>query len=545
MHSNRFMGTQLMKITFQSLLYVFLFLSFFSALSITNPQIINISRTAATTMATFAIIMSILTFVYGGYDIGNKKPRSVFSSILIVTLLADIITYFQLQIMNVNPEKNATLLLFGEDFALFCGAVFMQIGLIYFFTTLGYYLYFKINPPQRCCIVTSSQELAAHVAEKMATFPKKFHLCDVVHYDCPDVEKAIEAYDAIFLAGIPDTEEAHLENVCYRQNKTIYLLAELEDVIISSAQQNILEDAAFLYIHRVELTLVQRFVKRFFDILISVLGLVVFSPLMLIAAVCILLFEGKPVFFRQKRATLNGKVFEIVKFRTMYQDQGRQTEFSARKDDRRIMPLGRILRKYRIDEIPQLYNVFLGDMSIVGPRPEMLENVTKYEQEVPEFKYRQQMKAGLTGLAQIDGKYNTSPKDKAILDLMYIENFTLAMDLKLMLRTLTVFFRRDSTEGFGGKRTACPKMRTAALARESAPEAEKPAARPRTPPRKPSSKAASKGGAQQSPFRQPAVSMEAAAAGSAAPSPAAQSPVLSKAQEKPETSGEEAIRAAL
>lgn len=479
MQNRRFLFTQLMKITFQSLLYVLLFFSFFSVLSITNPQIINLSRTAATTMATFAVIVAILTFVYGGYDIANKKFRSVFSSILIVTLFADLITYFQLQIMNVNPEKNPHLILFGEDFALLCLVVLLQLGLIYFFVSIGYSVYYKINPPQRCCIISSSQELAAHVAEKVATFRQKFQLCDVVHYECPDVEKTIEEYDVIFLAGIPDTEEAHLENICYRRNKTIYLLAELEDVIISSAQQNILDDTPFLYIHRVELTLVQRLAKRFMDILISVVGLVVFSPVMLIAAACIFLSDRGPVFFRQKRATLNSKVFEIVKFRTMYHEAGAQPEqFSVQEDDQRITPLGRVLRKYRIDELPQLYNVLRGDMSIVGPRPEMLENVAKYEQEVPEFRYRQQMKAGLTGLAQIDGKYNTSPKDKAILDLMYIENFTLTMDFKLMLRTLTIFFRRDSTEGFasGAKRAACPKIRTTALVREAPASAPAPTA---------------------------------------------------------------------
>jgi len=143
----------------------------------------------------------------------------------------------------------------------------------------------------------------------------------------------------------------------------------------------------------------------------------------------------------------------------MYEDSG---NFSAREGDDRVTPVGRFLRKYRIDELPQLLNVLRGEMSLVGPRPEMLENVDRYTREVPEFRYRQQMKAGLTGLAQIEGKYNTSPKDKAILDLLYIENFSLAYDFKLMLRTLTIFFRRDSTEGFGDKHVDCPRMRVTA-----------------------------------------------------------------------------------
>jgi len=460
MHNKRFFLTQLMLLSFQILLYGTLFFCFFAIFSRTNPQIVNLSRTAATTMATFPIIMLLLRMVYGGFDVGTKKPRSVFSSFFISTILADLVTYLQLQIMNVNPANNDHLVLGGEDFGLLCGVILLQIVAIYLFVSIGNELYCRINPPQKCCLITSSQELARHVAEKIGTFRRKFLLCDVVHYECPDVEKAIENHEVVFLAGIPDTEEAQLENVCYRLNKTIYLMAELEDVIISTAEQHILDDTPFLCIHRVDPTLLQRFIKRCADIIISILGLIIFTPFMLITSI-LLLFSNGPVFFRQERATIHGKTFQIVKFRTMVPGNHQEDPVSAQVNDSRITSLGKVLRKCRIDEIPQLFNVLLGDMSIVGPRPEMLENVAKYEQEVPEFKYRQQMKAGLTGLAQIDGKYNTSPKDKAILDLMYIENFSLGMDMKLILRTLTIFFRRDSTQGFAAsKRITCPQMRT-------------------------------------------------------------------------------------
>lgn len=466
MHNKRFYTTQLMKLSFQALLYLFLFITFFAMLSITNAPILNLSRTAATTMATFAMVMLILTIVYGGYDIGVKKMRSVFASISLTTFFTDIITYVQLQIMNVNPnnpEANDHLVLWGEDFALLLGAMLLQLGMIYFFISIGYHFYFRINPPQDCCVITSSQELANHVATKMDTFRQRYKLTDVVHYECMDVKQTILKHEAVFLAGIPDTEEAQLEAFCYKHNKTIYLLAELEDVIISTAQQSILDDTPFLYIHRTEPTLIQLFLKRASDIVISLLGLIVFSPVMLVTGIVLKCSHNGSVFFRQKRATINGKVFEIIKFRTMYAEARDEADLlSARKDDARVTPIGRFLRKYRIDELPQLYNVLTGDMSIVGPRPEMLENVDRYTREVPEFRYRQQMKAGLTGLAQIEGKYNTSPKDKAILDLLYIENFSLAYDWKLILRTLTIFFRRDSTEGFDDKPMSCPKMRVEA-----------------------------------------------------------------------------------
>jgi len=462
--SKRYLLSQVVKTLFQCLLYLSLFLTFFLLLSITNPQIINLSRTAATTMATFAIVLAILTYVYGGYQLGVKKARSVLSSILIAVLLTDLATYLQLEIMNVNPAKNSHLLLFGEDFWLYAAAMLIQIGLIYLFVSLGYHFYFKINPPQKCCVVTSSQEQAEHIAEKIATFRQKYKLCDVIHYECKDLHETILNHDVVFLAGIPDTEEAELKSFCYKYGKTMYLLAELEDVIISTSEQSVIDDTLFLYIHRVEPSLVQRFIKRTSDIIISSLGLVLSSPFMLIAGLLIACTSQGPVFFRQKRATIGDKVFDIIKFRTMYVTACDAKGQSACENDNRITRVGKILRKYRIDELPQLFNVLVGDMSIVGPRPEMLENVDRYTQEVPEFEYRKQMKAGLTGMAQIDGKYNTTPKDKVILDLLYIENFSLMMDAKLILRTVTVFLRRDSTEGFHTrKRAKCPMMRTEPL----------------------------------------------------------------------------------
>jgi hypothetical protein len=364
--NRRYLLSQAMKTVFQCLLYVSLFVSFFFPLSVTNPQIINLSRTAATTMATFAIVLLILTFVYGGYELGVKKARSVFASILIAVIITDIATYLQLEIMNVNPAKNHQLILFGEDFWLFCGAMLIQVGLIYLFVALGYHFYFKINPPQRCCIITSSQEQAEHIAQKIATFRQKYKLCDVMHYECEDVHSSILSHDVVFLAGIPDTEEAQLKSFCYKNGKTIYLLAELDDVIVSTSEQSVIDDTLFLCSHRVEPTLPQRCIKRTSDIILSILGLVVASPMMLVSALSIFLSHNGPVFFRQKRATIGGQVFEIIKFRTMYRTACDAQGQSACENDERITKVGKFLRKYRIDELPQLFNVLAGDMSIVG-----------------------------------------------------------------------------------------------------------------------------------------------------------------------------------
>ena len=159
------------------------------------------------------------------------------------------------------------------------------------------------------------------------------------------------------------------------------------------------------------------------------------------------LYDGGPVLFKQERATINGKKFQVYKLRTMEVDAEIR---SATKDDDRITKPGKFLRKTRIDEIPQLLNVLKGDMSFVGPRPEMMKNVMEYTKDIPEFKYRLRMKAGLTGYAQIAGKYNTTPKDKLIMDMMYIEQFSILKDIQLIFQTVIVLLKKDSTEGFGG-----------------------------------------------------------------------------------------------
>ena len=195
------------------------------------------------------------------------------------------------------------------------------------------------------------------------------------------------------------------------------------------------------------LTFEQRASKRTMDLLISTIGLIVTSPLMALCAILIKAEDGGKVFFKQKRATKDGKIFEVYKFRTM--KEAGSVNRSVTSDDDRITKVGKYLRKFRIDELPQIINIFKGEMSVVGPRPEMIENVDQYTQELPEFSYRLRVKAGLTGSAQIAGKYNTSPKDKLVMDLMYIEQYSIWLDIKLIFQTLTVFLKAsDSTEAF-------------------------------------------------------------------------------------------------
>jgi len=195
-------------------------------------------------------------------------------------------------------------------------------------------------------------------------------------------------------------------------------------------------------------SLIQRVIKRAMDIVLSALALIITSPIMLGIATAIKIEDGGPVFYKQERLTINNKEFKILKFRSMIVDAEKLTgEVLADENDPRITKVGKFIRATRLDELPQIINIFLGDMSIVGPRPERKSFVDEFCEEMPEFAYRTRVKGGLTGYAQVYGKYNTTPYDKLRFDLMYIENYSLLLDLKLMILTLRIIFSKESTEG--------------------------------------------------------------------------------------------------
>ena len=254
------------------------------------------------------------------------------------------------------------------------------------------------------------------------------------------------------IVAMPETSPASKTSTCHKtvRSGTIY------DFDMQERRRESLERAEKLKaelgdepITGTDDRIAYRFVKRVFDFAFSAAVLVLLSWLFVIIAILVKVDDPKgPVFFKQQRATKDGRIFKVYKYRTMKVHEPGE-EFSATENDDRITRVGRILRKFRVDEIPQVLNILKGDMSLVGPRPEMLENVYRYTQELPEFEYRLRVKAGLTGLAQVAGKYNTSPKDKLILDLMYIERYSIWQDIMLLLRTLIVFFKsEESTQGF-------------------------------------------------------------------------------------------------
>ena len=264
------------------------------------------------------------------------------------------------------------------------------------------------------------------------------------------VTKEMHNYDAVFLCDIHSPLRNRLVKYCYANGIRSYITPKISDIIIRSSENIHMFDTPLLLSRNNGLSFEQKLVKRLMDIVISLVMLIITSPFMFITAVAIKLYDGGPVFFRQKRCTIDGREFFIHKFRSMIVDAEKEGEvIPATEDDDRITPVGKVIRKTRLDELPQFIDILKGDMSVVGPRPERVEHVEQYTQEIPEFAYRLKVKGGLTGYAQIYGKYNTTAYDKLKLDLMYIQNYSFLLDLKLIIMTVKIIFVKESTEGFG------------------------------------------------------------------------------------------------
>lgn len=427
----------------KTLLYACLLVIFIGLFSIPNPQLARMSRTLAVTVLTFVAVGLGMTAAYGRFDIGQRKSKPIIYSLGLAVIITDFVTYVQLSVMNTNPDNNATLKF--ENIGILLIVCIAQVVLIIAMTYIGNYLYFRINHPEISCIITSSQESLNQIYEAVSRYKKQYDIEYILDYREPKLMDMILKCHTVFIYDVPVKERTEIVEFCYRHSRNIYFNPEVPDVIEFNAQHMVLDDVSLIGATVKELTLEQRFIKRTMDIVISLVGLIISSPIWLICAICIKANDGGSIFFKQKRATKNGKVFEVYKFRTMKENV---SNYSSTAGDDRITKVGKVLRKFRLDELPQILNILKGEMSLVGPRPEMLENVYSYTADLPEFEYRLRVKAGLTGYAQIAGKYNTSPRDKLILDLMYIENYSIWKDVKLIFQTLIVLFKSDSTEAF-------------------------------------------------------------------------------------------------
>lgn len=427
-------------------LYSTLFCSFFAIFSITNPQIVILSRTAGITMSTFIVLGVSMFKVYGGFSVGEKQSKEIISSLCIAIFITDLVTYLQLMIMNTNEYNQESFNLQYESILVL--VILSHFAMISTSVYIGNYIFFHLNPPKRCLLISGTENCATELIKKIARYDNQFKIERACSPNCHDIYSHILDVEAVILYKVPTLYKEALLECAYKNGKQIINSTELSDVIMHNAKVTMLDDILMLTTTKIELSIEERIIKRIIDITVAVVGLIVLSPLMLVTALAINLYDGGDILYKQERLTINGKKFNVLKFRSMVSDAERESgAVLSRKNDTRVTPIGKFIRATRIDELPQFINVLVGDMSIVGPRPERESIAIEYYKEFPQFKYRLRAKAGLTGLAQISGKYNTSPKDKLILDLMYIEKYSVWADVSIIFQTLKVFFKSDSTEG--------------------------------------------------------------------------------------------------
>ena len=270
------------------------------------------------------------------------------------------------------------------------------------------------------------------------------------------VWKHIQGFDAVIVGDIPSHERNQIMKYCFEKSIRVYMLPKISDIILRGSDDIHLFDSPLLLARNNGFSFEQKLLKRITDIVVSLALLIVTSPIMAVTAILIKLYDGGSPIHKQTRLTMGGKEFDVYKFRSMVVDAEKDgIARLAAEGDVRVTPIGKVIRRTRIDELPQLFNILKGEMSLVGPRPERPQIAAEYREYMPEFDYRLKVKGGLTGFAQIYGKYNTTPYDKLKLDLMYIENYSFRLDLKLILMTLKIVFMKESTEGVAeGQTTA-------------------------------------------------------------------------------------------
>ena len=389
----------------------------------------------------YLIVFLANTNMYHCFEVGSQRRREFVFSYAVAVLLTNFIMFFVISLLCKYIVSPVPLLL-ATLFQILVGSAILMLSNM---------LFFILRPMRKAAVVCSPDQHESQVLEKFRHVRDNYTVEGVYPEtdDPKDLIDKISSFDTIICGQISAQARESIVRYCFENNKRLFIVPSVQDIILNNTQQTFVGDSVVYLCRNRIFTAEQLIIKRLCDILISLFGIILTSPLMLITALLIKIQDGGPVFFRQERYTRNFNRFMIIKFRSMVVDAEKHGAQFTTPNDPRITPVGRFIRATRIDELPQFFNILKGDMSLVGPRAERIENVDYYCQKMPEFKYRMKVKAGLTGYAQIYGRYNTSYEDKLKLDLLYIENASLMQDFQLLFQTVRVLFiPSESTEGF-------------------------------------------------------------------------------------------------
>ena len=400
-------------------------------------------------IAIYFVLLFFFTSTYGGLKIGYLKPGDVFLSQLVSLCIVDVITYFQISLMS---NRLVPVVYFAQ-------ALVLQLLISGIWTAFCNRVYRRVFPPREMLLVHGHRSIE-DILRKFESRRDKYRItkCVNIKEGIWKIQEEIDSgFHAVVLWDISTEDRNKLLKYCYSRSVRVYMMPKIPDVLIAGADQLHLFDTPIFLTREYALTVEQRMAKRMIDLVLSLVLTILTSPIMLITAICIKCYDGGPILYKQTRCTCGGREFRIMKFRSMKVDAEKDgvARLSTGDKDDRITKVGHIIRACRLDELPQLLNILKGDLSVVGPRPERPEIAAQYCEEMPEFALRLQAKAGLTGYAQVYGKYNTTPYDKLQMDLMYIAHPSLIEDLKIMLATVKILFMPESTEGVSeGQTTA-------------------------------------------------------------------------------------------
>lgn len=399
---------------------------------------------------TYVAILVTFNVLYGGFRIGINRLHEIIYSQSLALIFTNFIVYLELCLLTRAYVPVQPIF----------WALVLQIGVAILCVYCANTIYFKLHPARKMIAVFEDEASGGSLIRKMGKIPERFEVSrgvSLLHFSVDEVKKLINDYDGVIICDIKSEIKYDILRYCYAKMKRVYVLPSSTDIIVGSSYHIQIFDTPVLMCKNRGLTIEQEGIKRILDVVLSLLGIIISSPIMLIIAISIKLCDGGKVLFKQNRITKNGKIFNVLKFRSMIENADSEGAKKATDNDDRITPVGKIIRPLRLDELPQLFNILFGTMSFVGPRPERIENVYEYTGRFPDFDLRHRVKAGLTGFAQIYGKYNTSPEDKLKMDLIYIERYSLLLDIKLMLMTVKILFMKESTEGFTDKDNASVK----------------------------------------------------------------------------------------
>ena len=391
--------------------------------------------------ALYGVILVFFLQTYGGLKIGYLKRGNIIYSHILSLFIVNTIGYFILALIDKRFHSPVSfILLTVVDGIIVCIWVF-----------LFQWIYGVLFPPRRLLVVYGVRPVFS-IMEKIGARDDKYVIGGSISID-EGIDKIMakaKEFEGIVVGDVPSHDRNLILKKCYDSSIRVYMIPKISDILVRSSTNLNLFDTPILLSKNEGLQIDQMAVKRFIDIVVSLIGIILTSPLFVMFGAAIHLADRGPVFYTQTRLTIDGKLFKIYKFRTMRVDAEKDgvARLAGEVDDR-ITDVGKILRATRLDELPQLFNIIKGEMSLVGPRPERPEIAAEYMEDLPEFAMRLKMKAGLTGYAQVHGKYNTTPYDKLKLDLHYIRNYSLWMDLILIVLTPKVLFMKESTEGVG------------------------------------------------------------------------------------------------